>query len=119
MGLTSGNKYSTSYRNQPALSQQKVKKMGFFKQWLYNKLQSDRAGQSQEPSVLVREESIDQPDKQIRFTVYHANGGRVVQTHRYDRKLDRNHNNLYIITSDKDFGAEIDKIITLESLKMP
>ena len=61
--------------------------------------------------------SIDQPDRAINFTVYVANGGRIVETRKYDRKTDRHNNGLYIITNDQDFGREIDKIIVMEGLK--
>ena len=53
----------------------------------------------------------------IQFTVYNANGGRVVETRRYDRQKDRSSNGLYVITSNQDFGHEIDKIITMELLR--
>jgi hypothetical protein len=61
--------------------------------------------------------SIDQPERALHFTVYVANGGRVVETRRYDKKTDRNTNGLYVINNDADFGKEIDKIITMESLR--
>jgi hypothetical protein len=60
---------------------------------------------------------LDQPERAIHFTVYNANGGRVVETRRYDRQKDRSQTGLYIITSDQDFGHEIDKIITMEALR--
>jgi hypothetical protein len=53
----------------------------------------------------------------IRFTVYKATGGVVVETSMYDNHRDRHQNGLYVITSDKDLGQEIGKIITLEALK--
>jgi hypothetical protein len=70
------------------------------------------------PSRIERgEPQIDQPERAIQFTVYNASGGRVVETRRYDRQKDRSQTGLYIITSDQDFGHEIDKIITMESLR--
>ena len=53
----------------------------------------------------------------IRFTVYKATGGIVVETSMYDNYKDRHQSGLYVITSDKDLGQEIGKIITLEALK--
>jgi hypothetical protein len=61
--------------------------------------------------------SIDQPERALQFTVYVANGGRVVETRRYDKKTDRHTNGLYVINNDTDFGKEIDKIITIEALR--
>jgi len=95
---------------------QGIKKMNFFKKWLLKFLRNSE--NESMPSVIGREQiGIDQPDRAIRFTVYYANGGRVIELHKYDRKTDRSHQNLYVITEDKNFGDEIDKIITMESLR--
>jgi hypothetical protein len=53
----------------------------------------------------------------MRFQLYRASGGYVIETRHYDRKNDQNHYNLYIIHKDKDLGHEIGKIITMESLR--
>jgi hypothetical protein len=108
----------------------KIKKPGFIDRWLFKRLQNGAAFEQSQQNEKVSNmklgagiaidrggPSIDQPDRAIQFTVYNANGGRVVETRRYDKKSDRNSNGLYIITSEQDFGKEIDKIITMEHLK--
>lgn len=112
----------------------KVKKAGFFKKWMLSALkdavEQERADKQEIESMQVKTSrnsigigpigvtpSIDQPDRAIQFTVYVANGGRVVETRRYDRQKDRSLNGLYVITNDQDFGKEIDKIIVVEGLK--
>jgi hypothetical protein len=116
-----------AYQEKP----QKKKKIGFFKRWILKAVKeasdSDRNGNANyAPDIistkrrsigLDQPSSIDQPERAIQFTVYTANGGRVVETRRYDRKTDRSTNGLYVITGEQDFGREIDKIITMESLK--
>jgi hypothetical protein len=112
--------------------QKKIKRPGFLARWFLKKLmqgaewekrqnQENETGLSIDRLTSARVErgipSIDQPERAIQFSIYHANGGRVVETRRYDRKTDRNNNSLYVITSDQEFGKEIDKIITMESLK--
>jgi len=84
-----------------------------FKDWLFAEPPDLEANY-----VRVDEESI-QLDRgsSIRFTVHHANGGRVVQTRRYDEVKDRTIENLYVITNDKEFGYEIDKIIVMEGMR--
>ena len=63
--------------------------------------------------------ACDEPDAEcIRFKVFKASGGTVVQTDYYDRKNDRQHNNLHVIVEGQDLGTEIGKIITFESLKL-
>jgi hypothetical protein len=63
--------------------------------------------------------SVDEPDgKCIRFKVFRANGGTVVQTDYYDQKNDKDYNNLHVIVEGQDLGQELSKIITFESLKL-
>jgi len=117
---------------QMAMPNKKVKKPGFLSRWLIKKLVEGtefekRQSQLRESTISVDRLSnslitkgspnIDQPDRAIQFTVYNANGGRVIETRRYDRHKDRHTNGLYVVTNDQDFGHEIDKIITMESLR--
>ncbi|NBR25695.1 MAG: hypothetical protein EBU08_18320, partial [Micrococcales bacterium] len=53
----------------------------------------------------------------IRFEVYRANGGTVVETRRNDRRTGDSLFELHVISSDQDIGEELGKIITMESLK--
>jgi hypothetical protein len=119
-------------RIESALQKKKVKRPGFLSRWLMKKLVEGaefekRQSQLRESAISVDRlsnsliskgsPSIDQPERAIQFTIYNANGGRVVETRRYDKKTDRNTNGLYVINNDMDFGKEIDKIITMESLR--
>jgi len=56
-------------------------------------------------------------DPTMRFKVYNARGGKIVEFTRFDRQKDRNFHDLYIISNDEDFGAKIGKIAMLESMK--
>lgn len=53
----------------------------------------------------------------IKFEVYRANGGTVVETRRYNRKNDDNIYELHVITDTQDVGQAIGQIITMEALK--
>lgn len=53
----------------------------------------------------------------MRFNLYKASGGFVIETRHYDERNDRNINKMYVITEDKDLGVELGKIITMESLR--
>ena len=120
------------YRIESALQKKKVKRPGFLARWLMKKLVEGaefekRQSQERESAravnrlsnslISVGPPNIDQPERALQFTVYVANGGRVVETRRYDKKTDRNTNGLYVINNDADFGKEIDKIITMEALR--
>jgi hypothetical protein len=63
--------------------------------------------------------SVDEPDGDcIRFKVFRANGGTVIQTEQYDNRHDRHHRNLHVIVDGQDLGKELGKIITFESLRV-
>jgi hypothetical protein len=131
-GQAMAEESTVDYRIESALQKKKVKKPGFLSRWLMKKLTEGvefekRQSQIRESAISVDRlsnsliskgpPSIDQPERALHFTVYVANGGRVVETRRYDKKTDRSSNGLYVITNDVDFGHEIDKIITMESLR--
>lgn len=66
-------------------------------------------------------QTTDQPsfdkEKSIKFNIYTANGGMIVETTRYDRNTLRSTTNLYIINNTARVGREIEKIITMEGLR--
>ena len=53
----------------------------------------------------------------IRFEVYRAKGGTVIETRRNDRRTGEGIYELHVVSGDQDIGEEIGKIITMESLK--
>jgi hypothetical protein len=53
----------------------------------------------------------------LNIQVHSAHGGRIVTFRKYDRKSDRNNNQVYLIPDDKDFERELGKLITLESMR--
>ena len=85
-----------------------------FRDWLFD--DEDKIERSR--GIAIDEDSIQlSRERSIKFEIHSANGGRVVQTRRYDAQKDRHFENLYIITGEQDFGREIDKIITMEALR--
>jgi hypothetical protein len=65
-------------------------------------------------SISTRDVSSDPT---LQFKVYNAIGGKVVEFSRYDRKMDRQFHDIYIIGKNEDFGEKIAKIAMLEVLK--
>lgn len=92
-----------------------------FRRWLRNWLtnfDSDQPVQEKMSRTLsVRESDDPDNEKSLQFRVWFANGGRVIQTNRYDRQKDRSLTSMYVVTSEQDFGHEIDKIVTMEGLR--
>ena len=94
----------------------KVKQKISWRQRLRNWLNKDINDSADIPhDIAVEEASLN--SEGIRFQLYRAAGGYVVETRCYDRRADRNENKMYIITDDQDVGDAIGKIITMESLR--
>jgi hypothetical protein len=53
----------------------------------------------------------------ITFKVYGANGGKIVETSRYDDKKDSESIRRYVISEDDDLAGSLSKIVTLEYLR--
>ena len=61
--------------------------------------------------------TLGSENEPLRFTIYNASGGKIVEISHYDQRTDRHHTSLHIITSNEDFGAELGKIAFVEALK--
>lgn len=86
--------------------------------WLKKKLRN-WINDDEDIYVPIACRSPDEPDTNcLRFKVFRANGGTVVQTDYYDQKTDRQQNALHVIVEGQDLGQELGKIITYESLKI-
>ena len=86
-----------------------------FKQKLRNWLMNDNDDYVE--SIAVDESGPSISSQGFRLNVYGASGGTIVETTKYDRKHDENRHSLHIVTEDKDLGAELSKIITMEQLR--
>lgn len=86
--------------------------------WLKKKLRKwvNQAEEHELDYLPVRDNSLNASP--IRFKIYRASGGTVVETEFYDIKTDRQTNSLHVIVDGQDLGTEIGKIITIESLKL-
>lgn len=71
----------------------------------------------EEIQIQDREEPCRISATGIRFEVYRANGGTVIETRRNDRRTGDSLFELHVVAGDQDIGEEIGKIITMESLK--
>ena len=100
------------------------------KNWLRNKLHNfifskeadlrpfaDRGMNATISSARHHGQSLSSDNEPLRFTVYNASGGKIVEISHYDQKRDRHDTNLHIIGSDEDFGESIGKIAFIELLK--
>ena len=79
--------------------------------WGMNDHNQDRA------EIAISEDTCRISASGIRFEVYRANGGTVIETRRNDRRTGDSVYELHVVASDQDIGEEIGKIITMEALK--
>lgn len=61
--------------------------------------------------------TLSNDNEPLRFTVYNASGGKIVEVSHYDQKRDRHETSLHIIGSDEDFGESLGKIAFIELIK--
>lgn len=61
--------------------------------------------------------TLGSENEPLRFTVYNASGGKIVEISHYDSRTDRHSTSLHVITSDEDFGTELGKIAFIEAIK--
>lgn len=88
------------------------------KQRIRNWLMDDSADYSSVGVAIDQDcESRDLNSHSFRLQVYGASGGTIIETTKYDRKNDENRHSLHVVTEDKDLGAELAKIITMEQLR--
>ena len=96
--------------------------MSWFKNALRNWLMNDdsiKAARHRSSNITSIDEDHEHisSDPAMRFKIYNARGGKIVEFSRYDRQKDRNLHDMYIIRNDEDFGERIAKIAMLESIK--
>lgn len=74
-------------------------------------------GPDQYSDMAIASEDYSINSNGMRFTLYKASGGFVIETRIYDDRNDRTINKLHVITEEMDLGESLGKIITMESLR--
>jgi len=87
-----------------------------FRRWIRNWLSEHDNFEFQPELAPVRSTRLDNPGG-MRFTIYKANGGMVIESNIYDRHKDENIHGLYLVTDEQDLGEEINKIVTMELMR--
>lgn len=68
--------------------------------------------------VGKRKPGVDSINKKgLRFTLYPAMGGHILETHQYNPKTDEHEGTLYMIKEEDDFAKQVAESITVELLK--
>jgi hypothetical protein len=91
--------------------------MRWLKQRLRNWLNSDDVETLSMNKLASTRDRHELDGEPLRFNIFRANGGTVVQTYVYDRQKDRSFQQLHIVRHDQDLGESLNKILTMESLR--
>jgi hypothetical protein len=114
-----GTAISTAKQRRPIRPARKLRKEQMklnFRQKLRNWLMSDDYETDYSGNIVSCDER-SLSSEGMKFELFKANGGYIVETRYYDSKSDRHHNKLHIIKDENDIGDELGKIITMESLR--
>lgn len=88
--------------------------------WLRNKINDWLDdGASIGVNTLTYSEDYPAPssDPVLKFRIFDAVGGKIVEFKQYDRHNDKTHSTTYIIRKGDDFGEAISKIANMEMMK--
>jgi predicted ABC-type transport system involved in lysophospholipase L1 biosynthesis ATPase subunit len=91
-----------------------------FRRWLRNwlsNIEENKTSISGRGSGLVRQDDVGLEGNPMRLNVYRASGGMVIEARTYDSQRDRHHQTLHVITHDQNLAENLEKIITMESLR--
>ena len=102
--------------------------MKWYDKWIMNRAERIMSKQKEEKEMSYGQVAVKQArlgvdhggldSPAVRFKMFKASGGTIIETQIYDERKDRHVNGLYVITNDKNIGEEINKILTMESLKV-
>ena len=100
---------------------EKEKKMGWFKrkfaQWCREAWENSRDVDRTYATDSVRPHEGVNSKSSVRFTVYPASGGFVIEHYKQDRYKEHDGPDLTIVNHGEDLGKAVEHIITLEALR--
>ncbi len=98
----------------------KVKKMGWFKKkfngWVRQAWESAQEECIDDTAVISRDVSVNARTS-VRFTVYPASGGFVIEHYKQDRYRDSEGPELTIVNHGEELGKAVEHILAIEALR--
>jgi hypothetical protein len=112
--------YKTHYargRPKQTVSKKEKKKMGFFRR-KFNQWVRDAWNEAHDTTeVAVRSSEGVTGKSSIRFTIYAAQGGNIIEYYKQDRYRESDGPELVLVTGDQTIGQAVEHILTMEALK--
>ena len=102
------------------LKKKKVKKMGWFKrkfaQWSREAWENSRSDETYATDTIRAHDGISGKSS-VRFTIYPASGGFVIEHYKQDRYKENDGPTLTIVNNSDSIGTAVEHILTMEALK--
>ena len=99
---------------------EKEKKMGWFKrkfaQWCREAWENSRKEEVYATETVRAHDGINGKSS-VRFTIYAASGGHIIEYYKQDRFKDGDGPSLTIVNSSEDIGQAVEHILAIEALK--
>jgi hypothetical protein len=104
-------------RGRPVAKKKEKKKMGFFRR-KFNQWVRDAWNEAHDTTeVAVRSSEGVTGKSSIRFTIYAAQGGNIIEYYKQDRYRESDGPELVLVTGDQTIGQAVEHILTMEALK--
>ena len=101
-------------------SHKKEKKMGWFKrkfaQWCREAWENSRRDEVYATDTVRPHEGVNGKSS-VRFTIYAASGGHIIEYYKQDRYKDGDGPELVIVNQGDELGKAVEHILTMEALK--
>lgn len=98
----------------------KVKKMGWFKrkfaQWSREAWETSRSEEVYATDTIRPHDGVNGKSS-VRFTIYAAQGGHIIEYYKNDRYKEHDGPELVIVNTGDSLGTAVEHILTLEALK--
>jgi hypothetical protein len=119
-GSIASSQYAKTHYARGRLKQtvsKKEKKMGFFRK-KFNKWVRDAWNEAQNTTeVAIRNHESVSAKSSVRFTIYPASGGYVIEHYKQDRYKESDGPELTIVNNSDTIGTTVEHILTMEALK--
>lgn len=109
--------FNTRYNKVNALTTKKEKKMGWFRKKFNSWVRQAWNDAQDVNEVAVKSHDGVSGKSSVRFTIYAASGGYIIEHYKHDRYRESDGPELTIVNNGENLGTAVEHILTMEALK--